>query len=90
MPDPVEARLNILEHNYFDLHARLARSEDTSAFLNTKCSVLSEGLMRCHQVRKLTSQTRGKPNIWQWNQDLATYVMRIVPDPENQIHKDGE
>jgi hypothetical protein len=50
MPDPVESRLNILEHNYFDLHARLARSEDTSSFLNTKCTFLSEGLMRCHQV----------------------------------------
>ncbi|KAF2432825.1 hypothetical protein EJ08DRAFT_584967 [Tothia fuscella] len=72
MPDPVEARLNILEHNYFDMHARLARSEDTSTFFNTKCTFLTEGLLRCHQ----------------WNQDLATYVMAIVPDPENQIHKD--
>jgi hypothetical protein len=50
MPDPVDSRLSLLEHNYFDLHTRLARSEDTSAFLNSKCTFLSEGLIRCHQV----------------------------------------
>jgi hypothetical protein len=25
----------------------------------------------------------------QWNQDLATYLSLIVPDPENKIHQDG-
>ncbi|KIW08188.1 uncharacterized protein PV09_01119 [Verruconis gallopava] len=71
-PDPIEARLAMLEHHYFDLHARLARAEDTAAFLNTKCTFLAEGLLRCHQ----------------WNQDLATYLMAIVPNPDDQIHKD--
>jgi hypothetical protein len=75
--DPIqhtlEARLNVLEHNYFDLHARLARSEDQTAFWSNKAQMLSEGLMKCHQ----------------WNQDLATYLMAMVPE-ENQIHKDGE
>lgn len=48
--DPVESRLAMLEHHYFDVHARLARTEDTAAFLNTKCTFLAEGLLRCHQV----------------------------------------
>src|ERR1700753_4354793 len=29
MPDPVEGRLAVLEHNFYDMHARLARSEDS-------------------------------------------------------------
>lgn len=50
MPDPVESRLNMLEHNYFDLHTRLARSEETTALLRSKCRYLSDGLMKCHRV----------------------------------------
>ena len=50
MPNSTEARLSVLEHNYFDVHARLARSEDTTTYLHSKCQMLSEGLMRCHQV----------------------------------------
>jgi hypothetical protein len=53
IPDTTDTRLSVLEHGYFDMHARLARSEDTSAFLNTKCTFLSEGLLRCHQVSNI-------------------------------------
>ncbi|KAH8732396.1 HSF-type DNA-binding-domain-containing protein [Phaeosphaeriaceae sp. PMI808] len=72
MPDPVESRLNVLEHNLYDMHARMQRSEDTCAYLNQKTLVLMEGMMRCHQ----------------WNQELTSYIMAMMPDPENQIHKD--
>ena len=74
MPHTLEARLNILEHNYFDVHARLARAEDQTAYWSTKCQMLSDGLLKCHQ----------------WNQDLATYMMQMVPDSESQVHKDGK
>jgi hypothetical protein len=50
MPDPVESRLNVLEHNMYDMHARTQRSEDTCAYLNQKTLVLMEGMLRCHQV----------------------------------------
>jgi hypothetical protein len=50
MPDPVESRLNVLEHNLYDMHARMQRSEDSCAYLNQKTMVLMEGMMRCHQV----------------------------------------
>ncbi|KAF2191412.1 HSF-type DNA-binding domain-containing protein [Zopfia rhizophila CBS 207.26] len=72
MPDPVESRLNVLEHSLYDMHTRMQRSEDSCAYLNQKNLVLMEGLMRCHQ----------------WNQELTNYIIALVPDPENQIHKD--
>jgi hypothetical protein len=50
MPDPVEARLSMLEFNLQDVYARLARSEDAYANLSSKCQMLSEGLARCHYV----------------------------------------
>lgn len=50
MPDPVESRLNSLEHTLYDMHARMQRSEETCAYLNQKSLVLTEGMMRCHQV----------------------------------------
>ncbi|MBE7180829.1 MAG: hypothetical protein INR71_06400 [Terriglobus roseus] len=50
VPDPVEARLAMLEHNMYDVHHRLTRAEDGNAFLNSKCQALTEGLLRCHQV----------------------------------------
>ncbi|KAA8615627.1 HSF1 Heat shock transcription factor [Pyrenophora tritici-repentis] len=72
MPDPTEARLQNLEHSLYDMHAKMQRSEDTCAYLNQKTLVLAEGMMRCHQ----------------WNQELTGYIMAMVPDPENPIHRD--
>ncbi|KAL1636461.1 Flocculation suppression protein [Neofusicoccum ribis] len=73
MPDPVDARLQMLEHSLYDMHARLARTEDSYAYVNQRCHVLTESLMRCHQ----------------WNYELSNCVKAMVPDPEHQIHKDG-
>lgn len=53
MPDPVDARLQMLEHSLYDMHARLARTEDSYAYVNQRCHVLTESLMRCHQVCSL-------------------------------------
>ncbi|KAF2016126.1 hypothetical protein BU24DRAFT_194291 [Aaosphaeria arxii CBS 175.79] len=72
MPDPVESRLHVLENSLYDMHARVQRSEDSYAYLNQRNSLLMEGMMRCHQ----------------WNHELTNYLLTMVPDPENQIHKD--
>ncbi|OJD39962.1 flocculation suppression protein [Diplodia corticola] len=72
MPDPVESRLQMLEHSLYDMHARLARTEDSYAYVNQRCNVLTESLMRCHQ----------------WNYELSNCIKAMVPDPEHQIHKD--
>lgn len=48
--DPIEARLNVLEHTIFDAHARLARAEDLNAFMNMRCQTLADNLMKSYQV----------------------------------------
>jgi len=50
MTDPVESRLNVLEHSLYDVHARMSRSEDSCAYLNQRNMLLMEGMLRCHQV----------------------------------------
>jgi hypothetical protein len=72
--DTLENRLNDLETHYFNMHTRLARSEDSLVYLTNKCQVLTDGLKRCHS----------------WNQDLATYIAAVVPDSESQIHRDSK
>ncbi|EKG20195.1 Heat shock factor (HSF)-type DNA-binding protein [Macrophomina phaseolina MS6] len=72
MPDPVETRLQMLEHSLYDMHNRLARTEDSYAYVNQRCHVLTESLMRCHQ----------------WNYELSNCIKALVPDPEHQINKD--
>ena len=72
MPDPVEARLCVLEWNQQDLYARLARTEEAYAAMTSKCQLLLEGLTRCHQ----------------WNNDLSTHLLTLVPDPDNPVHRD--
>ena len=50
MPDSTDARLVNLEHSLYDLHSRLARSEETNLIMSAKCQALTEGLVKCHQV----------------------------------------
>ncbi|KAK5731581.1 Flocculation suppression protein [Elasticomyces elasticus] len=72
MPDPVEARLAMLEWNQQDLYARLARTEDAHANVTAKCHTLLDGLSKCHQ----------------WNQELSSHILTLVPDPDNPVHRD--
>lgn len=71
LQDPVEARLSMLEWNMNDAFGRLARSEDAYAALTTKCQTLLDGLNRCHQ----------------WNQELSSHILTLVPDPDNPVHR---
>ena len=50
--DPAELRLQSLEHNVFDLHARLSRTEESNTALSAKCHVLNDSLVKCHQVSR--------------------------------------
>jgi len=80
MPDPVESRLNVLEHNLYDMHARMQRSEDTCAYLNQKTLVVMEGMVRCHQVCRCVETGSTSANVplsgirssqiilWPWSQ----------------------
>ena len=50
IPDSLDIRLNALEHNLYDMHVRLGRSEDGYATLSSRYQLLLDGLTRCHQV----------------------------------------
>lgn len=44
-------RLDMLEHNYYDMHLRLVRADETQAQLATKCQSLAEALAASQKVR---------------------------------------
>ncbi|KAF2725076.1 hypothetical protein K431DRAFT_300478 [Polychaeton citri CBS 116435] len=69
--DPIEARLGMLEWGQNDLFNRLQRTEDAYASVMQKCSVLLDGMVKCHQ----------------WGNDLAARMMDLVPDRDNPIHR---
>jgi hypothetical protein len=50
MPDTTEARLLNLESAFYEVHSRLARTEESYALMSSRCQALTEGLVRCHQV----------------------------------------
>ena len=50
--DPTDLRLTNIEHNLYDMHARLMRTEESNTALSTKCALLSDGLVRCQQVKE--------------------------------------
>lgn len=50
MPDTTDVRLLNMEHAFYDMQARLARTEDSYALMSSRCQALTESLVRCHQV----------------------------------------
>lgn len=63
MPD-ADQRLAGLEQAFYDVHARLQRTEESYALMSSRCQALTEGLVRCHQwVHNLTGavQTLSSP-----------------------------
>ncbi|EGE07216.1 hypothetical protein TEQG_06289 [Trichophyton equinum CBS 127.97] len=62
-----------LEQSLYDMHNRLARMEDHNALLSSHCHVLAEGLARCHQ----------------WTSTMSSFIVSMVPDTENSIHKEA-
>ncbi|KAK8212520.1 HSF-type DNA-binding-domain-containing protein [Phyllosticta capitalensis] len=72
MPDPVESRLGMLEHSLYDMHSRMARTEDGYAYVNQKCHLLTESLLRCHQ----------------WNYELSNTLKAMIPEPDHPIHRE--
>lgn len=68
----MESRLNTLEWSTQDLYARLARTEEAYLATTTRCQALLDGLIKCHQ----------------WNQELSSHLLTLVPDPDNPVHRD--
>ncbi|KAK2768115.1 hypothetical protein FQN53_006309 [Emmonsiellopsis sp. PD_33] len=72
LPDGPDGRLVNLEHSVFDMHARMSRMEESHTLLSARCQALTESLVRCHQ----------------WTNSMSHFIMSLVPDPENAIHRD--
>ncbi|PGH13597.1 hypothetical protein AJ79_03590 [Helicocarpus griseus UAMH5409] len=69
----IDSRMMSAEHNIYDLHNRLLRMEENYSLLTSRCQALTESLVRCHQ----------------WSNSMSHFVMSLVPDPENVIHRDA-
>ena len=54
LPDTLEQRVAHMEHAIYRMNQRMTRNDDSVAMLNLKCQVLTEGLVRCHQVEILS------------------------------------
>lgn len=55
--DMGDARLIHLEHNFYELHARLMRTEESNTALSAKCQALNDSLVKCLQVSLQASQS---------------------------------
>lgn len=55
MHDSTESRLTQIEHGFFDMHARLQRSEDNSQFMHVRNQIVMDALSRSLQVSRRTS-----------------------------------
>ena len=86
--DPAELRTQGLEHSIFDLHARLLRTEESNAALSAKYHVLSESLVKCHQVSGSFEDRNDYAEPSQWTLDLCHLITSITLDAENPIRLD--
>lgn len=48
--DATEQRFLNLEHSLYDMHSRLARSEESNAALSARCQTMADSLVKCCQV----------------------------------------
>ena len=87
--DPAELRLQSLEHNVFDLHARLSRTEESNTALSAKCHVLNDSLVKCHQVSRWFwgNFSFAKPS--QWSLDLCHLITSVISDTDSPVRRDG-
>ncbi|KAK4570531.1 Flocculation suppression protein [Recurvomyces mirabilis] len=72
MADPLETRLNLMDWTQQELFTRLVRTEEAYAAVTAKCQTLLENMTKCYQ----------------WNQDLSTQLLALVPDPDNPVHRE--
>lgn len=73
MLDPVEARMAHIEHNMFEMHARLVRTEESNTALSAKCQALNESLVKAHQ----------------WHIETTHMIAALLPDQDHPVRRDG-
>ncbi|PQE09850.1 hypothetical protein CJF30_00010336 [Rutstroemia sp. NJR-2017a BBW] len=72
MQESTESRLTNLEHTIYDMHARLAKSDENSQFLHVRNQVVMDALARSLQL----------------NQDMSRVILSLVPDPNAPAYRD--
>ncbi|KAF1812750.1 hypothetical protein P152DRAFT_325320 [Eremomyces bilateralis CBS 781.70] len=93
MGNALDSRLQQMDHTMYELLHRANRTEDSYAYLNQRYQFVSDGLLRCHQVSSFpalvssTIEVRFLTRV-QWNHELSSYLLHMIPDPENPVHKD--
>ncbi|KAI5784093.1 HSF-type DNA-binding-domain-containing protein [Pyronema domesticum] len=73
-PDSIEARLQHMEQNLFDVQTRLSRAEENNQYLSDRCRIACEGFSRCHQ----------------FSMELTNLVSRALPDVASTVRRDLE
>jgi HSF-type DNA-binding len=88
MPDTTEARLLNLEHAFYEVHSRLARTDDSYALMSSRCQALTEGLVRCHQVGHSVSWESARLTI-PMAVDSVTCTFRAICDTHRKLPLHG-
>ena len=80
MPPPMpgqetgDPRMGSLEHNVYDLNARLQRFEENAQFMHVKQQAIMDTVTR----------------LLQFNHELSRAVLALAPSPDNPIHREGK
>ncbi|KAL1865987.1 Flocculation suppression protein [Paecilomyces lecythidis] len=70
--DATEQRFLNLEHSLYDMHSRLARSEESNAALSARCQTMADSLVKCCQ----------------WTHSMSHFLMALVPDRSSPLYRD--
>ncbi|CAI7660064.1 unnamed protein product [Penicillium palitans] len=70
--DATELRFQNMEHNIYDLLARVARAEEGNIALNSRCHAMTDSLTKCYQ----------------WTHSISRFLQAVVPDRESPLHRD--
>jgi len=74
MPDGSDPRLAGIDHTLYEVSARMQRSEENAHYLHIKQQAVMDSMSR----------------LLQFNQELSRIVLQLVPNPENQLHREGK
>ncbi|KAJ5920611.1 hypothetical protein N7516_011469 [Penicillium verrucosum] len=70
--DTTELRFQTMEHNIYELLARVARAEEGNIALNSRCHAMTDSLTKCYQ----------------WTHSISRFLQAVVPDRESPLHRD--
>ena len=87
--DNEQNRFASLEHTVYDMHARMIRTEESNTALSQKCALLSDSLVRCHQVGHSNGDIDDSVSVdhTQWNHEMSQIMTAMCPNQETPIYR---